>query len=141
MCFVLGGMPGVFFCRCEVFVFSLETVDFDLFGARRPLWTACNPMIEMYPKTIFSALAFTVAAVAPVKAEYYRFSGTGGASVDGSDILYYETRYPVWPESTYNARWYINPAGPSSSTSFYSGPAYGPNPPTGAQTLKYIQTF
>lgn len=98
-------------------------------------------MIEMYPKTIFSALAFTVATVASLQAEYYRFSGIGGASIDGSDILYYETRYPVWSQTTYNARWYPNVVGPVSSTSFYSGPTYDSTPATGTRTAGYIQSF
>lgn len=75
------------------------------------------------------------------RAEYYTFSGENDVKVDGSDILYQETRYPFWPESTYNARWFPGIAGEKTRTALYSGPAYGGSGDKGSNQAGYIWSF
>ncbi|MGC4016964.1 MAG: PA14 domain-containing protein [Luteolibacter sp.] len=73
-----------------------------------------------------SLLAASVAlALIPAvsRAEYFGFNVD-----DNSDIVYLETRYPFWPESTYNARFSSHVIGEKKdgpSTYFYSGPTFG----------------
>ncbi|MFD0893907.1 DUF3472 domain-containing protein [Luteolibacter ambystomatis] len=93
------------------------------------------------PKSTLCAVALLAAASTPAHAEYYNFTGPSGASIDGSDILYQETRYPVWPQSTYNARWFPGIAGTTTSTSFYSGPTWNGSYDTGTRSIGYIQSF
>ncbi|BCU76389.1 LamG-like jellyroll fold domain-containing protein [Luteolibacter sp. LG18] len=84
-----------------------------------------------------------LAGISPLaRAEYYHFYGPGGSSLSGSDIIYQETRYPVWPGGTYNARWYPTIAGATTSTNFYSGTAWSGNWNAGVNTTNsYLQTF
>lgn len=83
--------------------------------------------------------AFT--AVPQAHAEYYNFN-----TQDGADILYQETRYPYWAESTYNARYYgyVNGAA-GRSVFFYSGPNYqtpnGVHAEQGTKVNGYIWSF
>lgn len=87
----------------------------------------------------FPRLLACVFGISAARAEYYNFSD--GKSVEGADILYQETRYPQWPEHTYNARWFPGIAGGKTKTSFYSGPAWSGNADTGTREIGYIWSF
>jgi hypothetical protein len=77
--------------------------------------------------------------VQPAAAEYYNFN-----TQSGSDILYQEIRYPYWPESTYNARYYNYVQDDfGRSVFFYSGTVINASPSgsTGTRNNGYIWSF
>jgi len=87
---------------------------------------------------LLSALAWSALAL-PASAEYYNFNTQAG-----SDILYQEVRYPYWPESTYNARYYNNVQDDvGHSVFFYSGTTTDSSPSgtTGTRNNGYIWSF
>ena len=93
-----------------------------------------------------SALAGTLCLAAlatPSWAFYYGFSGPNGADPHGSDIVYQETLYPYWAQTTYYGRWSTYFEGPTHSTYGYSGVAEGlASQTTGIlQGTYYEQTF
>ncbi|RYX84427.1 hypothetical protein EON83_09885 [bacterium] len=91
-----------------------------------------------------AAISATTLLLAPVShAEYYDLKNADGIALEGSDIIYQETRYPKMPAHMYNARFfpYFADAKKVTGVSFYSGPAMGGNNQPGTIDANYIQSF
>lgn len=102
------------------------------------LWFRLTEKSRLPARLVGGVLALSAPAV---QAEYYNFAGADGVNVDGSDIIYQETRYPFWAQSTYNARWFPGISGEKTSTSLYSGPAYSGDGEKGTKEVGYIWSF
>ena len=95
--------------------------------------------LMLRPRLMAGAVMFLTCS--RLSAEYYTFAGENGGKIDGADIIYQETRYPYWAQSTYNARWFPGIAGNKTSTSLYSGPVYGGDGDKGTREVGYIWSF
>lgn len=98
-------------------------------------------LLKSGSRTVAGSLAAIALAalIQPAAAEYYNFN-----TQSGSDILYQEVRYPYWPQSTYNARYYNNVQDDAGhSVFFYSGTTLDSNPTgsTGTRNNGYIWSF
>jgi hypothetical protein len=67
-----------------------------------------------------------MALATSTRAEYFGFSGPGGASTSGADIVYQETLWPYWAQTTLYNRWSTDYIGATSEYTYgYGGVANG----------------
>ena len=92
------------------------------------------------------ALAGTLSLAAlatPSSAEHFWFGGPNNASTSGSDIVYQETLWPYWAQTTFYNRWETSYVGPTPEWTYgYGGLSVSvASQTTGSQPIYNGQTF